>query len=83
MLTLMVLLSAVAAAGGIVEGKRAKKTVERLNFQTPKHKEKLKIGDGNTGTPAQNRPVWKSCFCFQALEKSWETFLAAPTRSPG
>uniref|UniRef100_H3C744 DEK proto-oncogene n=1 Tax=Tetraodon nigroviridis TaxID=99883 RepID=H3C744_TETNG len=30
----------------IVEGKRAKKTVERLNFQTPKHKEKLKIGDG-------------------------------------
>ncbi|TNN02010.1 hypothetical protein fugu_009497 [Takifugu bimaculatus] len=33
-------------AGEIVEGKRTKKTVERLDFQAPKQKEKLKIGDG-------------------------------------
>lgn len=32
--------------GEIIEGKRAKKTVERLDFQAPKQKEKLKIGDG-------------------------------------
>lgn len=38
--------SVVAAAGEIIEGKRAKKTVERLDFQAPKQKEKLKIGDG-------------------------------------
>ncbi|KAJ4918271.1 hypothetical protein JOQ06_002044 [Pogonophryne albipinna] len=30
-----------------ISGKRAKKTVERLDFQAPKQKEKLKIGDGN------------------------------------
>ncbi len=36
----------VADAGEIVEGKRVKKTVERLDFQVPKQKEKLKIGDG-------------------------------------
>lgn len=36
----------VAAVGEIIEGKRAKKTVERLDFQAPKQKEKLKIGDG-------------------------------------
>lgn len=36
----------MAAAGDIIEGKRAKKTVERLDFQAPKQKEKLKIGDG-------------------------------------
>lgn len=35
-----------AAVGEIIEGKRAKKTVERLDFQAPKQKEKLKIGDG-------------------------------------
>lgn len=36
----------VAAVGEIVEGKRAKKSVDRLDFQAPKQKEKLKIGDG-------------------------------------
>lgn len=52
MLTLIALLSLpVAAAAEIVEGKRAKKTVERLDFQAPKQKEKLKIGDGNPRTP--------------------------------
>ncbi|TKS82720.1 Protein DEK [Collichthys lucidus] len=34
-------------AGEIIEGKRAKKSVERLDFQAPKQKEKLKIGDGS------------------------------------
>lgn len=36
----------MAAAGDIIEGKRTKKSVERLDFQAPKQKEKLKIGDG-------------------------------------
>lgn len=40
--------SVCAAAAQIVEGKRAKKTVERLDFQAPKQKEKLKIGDGKS-----------------------------------
>nr|XP_057909726.1 protein DEK isoform X2 [Doryrhamphus excisus] len=31
----------------IVEGKRAKKSVERLDFQVPKHKEKLRIAEGS------------------------------------
>lgn len=35
-----------AVVGEIIEGKRAKKTVERLDFQAPKQMEKLKIGDG-------------------------------------
>ncbi|KAL6109860.1 dek [Pungitius sinensis] len=39
--------SKISAAGDIIEGKRAKKTVERLDLQAPKHKEKLKIGDGS------------------------------------
>ncbi|KAM8735638.1 protein DEK isoform 1-T3 [Acanthopagrus schlegelii] len=39
--------SKISAAGDIIEGKRAKKTVERLDFQAPKQKEKLKIGDGS------------------------------------
>lgn len=39
--------SKISAAGEIVEGKRAKKTVERLDFQAPKQKEKLRIGDGS------------------------------------
>ncbi|AWP15861.1 putative protein DEK [Scophthalmus maximus] len=39
--------SKVPAAGEIIEGKRAKKTVERLDFQAPKQMEKLKIGDGS------------------------------------
>ncbi|KAK2845141.1 hypothetical protein Q5P01_011800 [Channa striata] len=37
----------ISAVGEIIEGKRAKKTVERLDFQAPKQKEKLKIGDGS------------------------------------
>nr|XP_020473113.1 protein DEK [Monopterus albus] len=37
----------IPAGGEIIEGKRAKKTVERLDFQAPKQKEKLKIGDGS------------------------------------
>lgn len=64
-------LSAVAAAGEIVEGKRAKKTVERLDFQAAKQKEKLKIGDGKSrrrAVPQQTGSA--SSFCFQALEKS-------------
>uniref|UniRef100_A0A3Q3AVJ4 DEK proto-oncogene n=1 Tax=Kryptolebias marmoratus TaxID=37003 RepID=A0A3Q3AVJ4_KRYMA len=36
----------ISAVGEIIEGKRAKKTVERLDFQAPKPKEKLKIGEG-------------------------------------
>ncbi|XP_067456494.1 protein DEK isoform X2 [Thunnus thynnus] len=39
--------SKIPAAGEIIEGKRAKKTVERLDFQAPKQREKLKIGDGS------------------------------------
>ncbi|XP_053183447.1 protein DEK [Scomber japonicus] len=35
------------ASGEIIEGKRAKKTVERLDFQAPKQREKLKFGDGS------------------------------------
>ncbi|KAM8870444.1 protein DEK isoform 2-T2 [Spinachia spinachia] len=38
--------SKISAAGDVIEGKRAKKTVERLDLQAPKQKEKLKIGDG-------------------------------------
>ncbi|XP_068616370.1 protein DEK [Brachionichthys hirsutus] len=34
------------APGAVIEGKRTKKTVERLDFQAPKQKEKLKLGDG-------------------------------------
>ncbi|XP_024917147.1 protein DEK isoform X2 [Cynoglossus semilaevis] len=36
-----------AVVGEIVDGKRAKKKVERLDFQAPKQKEKLKFGDGS------------------------------------
>uniref|UniRef100_A0AAQ6IG26 Protein DEK n=1 Tax=Anabas testudineus TaxID=64144 RepID=A0AAQ6IG26_ANATE len=39
--------SKISAVGEIIEGKRAKKTVERLDFQAPKQKEKLRIGDGS------------------------------------
>ncbi|XP_047455318.1 protein DEK isoform X2 [Mugil cephalus] len=35
------------AIGEIIEGKRAKKTVERLDFQAPKQMKKLQIGDGS------------------------------------
>ncbi|KAM9723879.1 protein DEK isoform 2-T2 [Menidia menidia] len=38
--------SKASAVGEILEGKRAKKTVERLDLQAPKQKEKLRIGDG-------------------------------------
>ncbi|XP_071325493.1 protein DEK isoform X2 [Trachinotus anak] len=37
----------IPAVGEIIEGKRTKKTVERLDFQAPKQMEKLKIGDGS------------------------------------
>ncbi|TDH11254.1 hypothetical protein EPR50_G00058920 [Perca flavescens] len=39
--------SSAKISGEILEGKRAKKTVERLDFQAPKQKEKLKTGDGS------------------------------------
>ncbi|XP_074538753.1 protein DEK [Halichoeres trimaculatus] len=39
--------SKISAVGEILEGKRTKKTVERLDFQAPKQKEKLKFGDGS------------------------------------
>uniref|UniRef100_A0A3P9KI39 DEK proto-oncogene n=1 Tax=Oryzias latipes TaxID=8090 RepID=A0A3P9KI39_ORYLA len=35
-----------SGGGDVLQGKRAKKTVERLDLQAPKQKEKLKIGDG-------------------------------------
>ncbi|XP_035991523.1 protein DEK isoform X1 [Fundulus heteroclitus] len=38
--------SKISDVGEIIEGKRAKKAVERLDFQAPKAKEKLKIADG-------------------------------------
>ncbi|XP_047217931.1 protein DEK [Girardinichthys multiradiatus] len=38
--------SKISDVGEIIEGKRAKKTVERLDFQAPKVKEKLKIAVG-------------------------------------
>ncbi|XP_037532597.1 protein DEK [Nematolebias whitei] len=38
--------SSFKAFAEIIEGKRTTKTVERLDFQAPKAKEKLKIGDG-------------------------------------
>ncbi|KAM4735504.1 protein DEK isoform 1-T3 [Anableps anableps] len=38
--------SKIPDVGEILEGKRAKKTVERLDFQAPKAKEKLKVADG-------------------------------------
>ncbi|XP_036071685.1 uncharacterized protein LOC112136592 isoform X2 [Oryzias melastigma] len=38
--------SAAAGGGGVLQGKRAKKTVERLDLQAPKQKEKLRMGDG-------------------------------------
>jgi len=40
----------VADLSEIVEGKRAKKTVERLEFQISKPKEKLKVEDGETSS---------------------------------
>lgn len=50
--------SAAAGGGDVLQGKRAKKTVERLDLQAPKQKEKLKIGDGERPEPA--RPLWTS-----------------------
>uniref|UniRef100_A0A3B3BDM3 DEK-C domain-containing protein n=1 Tax=Oryzias melastigma TaxID=30732 RepID=A0A3B3BDM3_ORYME len=35
-----------SGGGGVLQGKRAKKTVERLDLQAPKQKEKLRMGDG-------------------------------------
>lgn len=40
------MLVVVAALGEIIEGKRTKKTVERLDLQAPKQMQKLQIGDG-------------------------------------
>ncbi|XP_022617280.1 protein DEK [Seriola dumerili] len=37
----------IPVVGEILEGKRTKKTVERLDFQAPKQMEKIKIGDGS------------------------------------
>lgn len=63
--------SAVSAAGDIVEGKRTKKTVERLDFQAPKQKEKLKIGDGKAlNVPTcRNRDVFNTSFPFRHRRK--------------
>lgn len=52
----------VAAVGEIIEGKRAKKTVERLDFQAPKQKEKLKIGDGKYLAMTD-----AALFCFRSI----------------
>ncbi|XP_077432035.1 protein DEK-like isoform X2 [Vanacampus margaritifer] len=41
------LLSLPAGDGAVVAGKRAKKSVERLDMQAPKHKEKLQIARGS------------------------------------
>ncbi|RVE63256.1 hypothetical protein OJAV_G00164110 [Oryzias javanicus] len=38
--------SGSSGGSGVLQGKRAKKTVERLDLQAPKQKEKLRIGDG-------------------------------------
>ncbi|XP_014329690.2 protein DEK [Xiphophorus maculatus] len=38
--------SKISDGGEIVEGKRTKKTVDRLDFQAPKAREKLKVADG-------------------------------------
>lgn len=80
----------VAAVGEIIEGKRAKKTVERLDFQAPKQREKLKIGDGKRRRAAASTGLSATClnaaavrFCrFQAAAINWETFLAPATKSP-
>lgn len=80
----------VAAVGEIIEGKRAKKTVERLDFQAPKQREKLKIGDGKRrrAVAASGLSMTRTCLnaaavCrFQAAEINWETFLAPATKSP-
>lgn len=80
----------VAAVGEIIEGKRAKKTVERLDFQAPKQREKLKIGDGKRWRAVASSGLSVTClntaavrFCrFQAAAINWETFLAPATKSP-
>lgn len=61
--------SAVAAAGEIVEGKRTKKTVERLDFQAPKQKEKLKIGDGKSWNVQTYRDIFNTSFPFRHRRK--------------
>lgn len=69
--------SVVAAVGEIVEGKRAKKTIERLDFQAPKQKEKLKVGDGNQTFKHDRNVSFQShederCMflCSQAVERN-------------
>ncbi|XP_007543137.1 protein DEK isoform X2 [Poecilia formosa] len=39
--------SKISDGGEIIEGKRTKKTVDRLDFQAPKAREKLKVADGS------------------------------------
>ncbi|XP_008428821.1 protein DEK [Poecilia reticulata] len=39
--------SKISDSGEIIEGKRTKKTVDRLDFQAPKAREKLKVADGS------------------------------------
>lgn len=82
----------VAVVGEIIEGKRAKKTVERLDFQVPKQREKLKIGDGERRRAVASTGLSVTCTClntaavrlccFQAAAINWETFLAPATKSP-
>lgn len=80
-------LVVAAVVGDIIEGKRTKKTVERLDFQAPKQKEKLRIGDGQWCCGAVVVVVVvesltaTSCLS-QEVERSWETSLELATRSP-
>lgn len=65
----------VSAVGEIIEGKRTKKSVERLDFQVPKQKEKLRIGDGQSSTQtALCCCVVCLCVCGRALPVSASTF---------
>ncbi|XP_028297942.1 protein DEK isoform X2 [Gouania willdenowi] len=45
--SVMSIQSCPTSSGDVVEGKRAKKSVERFDLQAPKQKEKLKMGDGS------------------------------------
>lgn len=55
--------SCPAVVGEILEGKRTKKTVERLDFQAPKQMEKIKIGDGEDEGTADEH-VCHLCRCW-------------------
>lgn len=78
----------VAAVGEILEGKRAKKSVDRLDFQAPKQKEKLKIGDGKcwrwTDAVCRMFPItarWECC-CFRIFRQRRETGRHSTNRIP-